>query len=96
MMDKYISMIFGEMSMGENISVFECVDQIAVLSAADVFLSHCGMNSVSESLYYQVPLIMHPLTSEQKDGAARTAQLGAGLLLKKESPADKILKACAV
>ena len=54
------------------------------------------MNSVSESLYYQVPLIMHPLTSEQKGGAARTAQLGAGLLLKKESPADKILKACAV
>ena len=37
MMDKYISMIFGEMSMGENISVFECVDQIAVLSAADAF-----------------------------------------------------------
>ena len=96
MMDKYISMISGEMSMGENISVFESVDQIAVLSAADVFLSHCGMNSVSESLYYQVPLIMHPLTSEQKGGAARTAQLGAGLLLKKESPADKILKACAV
>ena len=68
MMDKYISMISGEMSMGENISVFESVDQIAVLSAADVFLSHCGMNSVSESLYYQVPLIMHPLTSEQKGG----------------------------
>ena len=47
MMDKYISMISGEMSMGENISVFESVDQIAVLSAADAFLSHCGMNSVS-------------------------------------------------
>ena len=61
MMDKYISMIFGEMSMGENISVFECVDQIAVLSAADVFLSHCGLNSVSESLYYQV--IDYPVCS---------------------------------
>ncbi len=60
MMDKYISMIFGEMSMGENISVFESVDQIAVLSAADAFLSHCEMNSVSESLYYQVPLLCIP------------------------------------
>ncbi len=75
-------------SLPENISIFESVDQIAVLSAADAFLSHCGMNSVSESLYYQVPLIMHPLTSEQKGVAARTAQLGAGLLLKKESPAQ--------
>ncbi len=60
MMDKYISMIFGDMSMGENISVFESVDQIAVLSAADAFLSHCEMNSVSESLYYQVPLLCIP------------------------------------
>ncbi len=60
MMDKYISMIFGDMSMGENISVFESVDQISVLSAADAFLSHCEMNSVSESLYYQVPLLCIP------------------------------------
>lgn len=44
----------------ENISVFESVDQIAVLSAADAFLSHCEMNSVSESLYYQVPLLCIP------------------------------------
>ena len=35
----------------ENVSVFPCVDQIAVLKKADVFVSHCGMNSVSESLY---------------------------------------------
>ena len=76
MMDKYISMISGEMSMGENISVFESVDQIAVLSAADAFLSHCGMNSVSESLYYQVPLIIaspHLRTKGRgrKDGPVR-------------------------
>ena len=49
----------------ENISVHTFVDQIAVLNQADVFLSHCGMNSVSESLYYEVPLVMLPQTNEQ-------------------------------
>lgn len=72
----------------ENISVKRFVDQIAVLNKADVFLSHCGMNSVSESLYYQVPLVMYPQTSEQAGVAARTEQLGAGIRLEKVNPAS--------
>ena len=66
-----------------NISVFPHVNQIAVLEQADVFLSHCGMNSVSESLYFGVPLVMLPQTSEQKGVAERVKQVGAGLKLKK-------------
>ena len=65
----------------ENISVKNFVDQIAVLNKADVFLSHCGMNSVNESLYYQVPLVMYPQTTEQAGVAARVQQLSAGILL---------------
>lgn len=65
----------------ENISVFPHVDQIAVLQKADVFLSHCGMNSVSESLYFGVPLVMLPQTAEQKGVAARVRELGAGVML---------------
>lgn len=70
----------------ENISVYTQVDQIAVLSQADVFLSHCGMNSVNESLYYEVPLVMYPQTSEQGGVANRVLQLGAGIQLKKTTP----------
>ncbi len=69
-----------------NISVHSHVDQIAVLNQADVFLSHCGMNSVNESLYYQVPLVMYPQTAEQSGVAARVEQVGAGIRLKKVSP----------
>ncbi len=67
----------------DNISVFSHVDQIAVLKKADVFISHAGMNSVSESLYFGVPLILLPQTSEQKGVAERTFMLGAGIKLDK-------------
>ena len=65
-----------------NITISRFVDQIAVLSQADVFLTHCGMNSVNESLYYKVPLVMYPQTSEQDGVATRVEQLGAGIRLK--------------
>lgn len=70
----------------ENVAVFPQVDQIAVLEKADVFLTHCGMNSVSEALYFGVPLVMCPKTSEQRGVAERTRQLGAGILLERETP----------
>ena len=69
-----------------NISVREYVDQIGVLQQADVFLSHCGMNSVNESLYYEVPLVTYPQTSEQGGVATRVEMLGAGERLLKASP----------
>ena len=66
----------------DNITISRFVDQMAVLSQADVFLTHCGMNSVNESLYYKVPLVMFPQTSEQDGVATRVEQLGAGVRLK--------------
>lgn len=70
----------------ENVSAFSHVDQIAVLQQADLFISHCGMNSVSESLYFGVPLVMLPQTAEQQGVAARVRQLGAGVPLDQTDP----------
>ncbi len=81
---------FGELP--EHISVSLFVDQISVLQQADVFVSHCGMNSVSESLYFAVPLVMLPQTSEQGGVAERVKQLGAGIKLD-QSDAPSILDA---
>lgn len=72
----------------ENISVFPQVDQIAVLQQTDVFVSHCGMNSVSESLYFGVPLVLLPQTAEQGGVAARVYELGAGIKLDKSDAAS--------
>ena len=75
---------FGDLP--DNIQVYESVDQMAVLSISDVFLTHCGMNSVSEGLYFQVPLILFPQTPEQGAVAKRTEELGAGIHLQSIEP----------
>ena len=72
----------------ENIQVYESVDQMAVLSIADAFITHCGMNSASEGLYYGVPLILFPQTPEQDAVAKRTEELGGGVRLRSISAED--------
>ncbi|MEE3408365.1 MAG: macrolide family glycosyltransferase [Erysipelotrichaceae bacterium] len=72
----------------ENIQVYESVDQMAVLSIADAFITHCGMNSASEGLYFGVPLVLFPQTSEQGAVAKRVEELGAGVRLKSISGED--------
>ncbi|MBQ8585450.1 MAG: glucosyltransferase, partial [Butyricicoccus sp.] len=69
-----------------HITVRPFVDQITVLKRADAFLTHCGMNSVSEALYHGVPLVLFPQTAEQHRVASRTAELGAGILLADTAP----------
>ena len=72
----------------KNIQVYESVDQMAVLSIADAFITHCGMNSASEGLYFGVPLVLFPQTPEQDAVAKRTEELGAGVRLKSISEED--------
>ena len=69
-----------------NFKVYPSVDQIAVLEKADAFITHCGMNSASEGLYFEVPLVLFPQTPEQGAVATRTTQVGAGILLEKNTP----------
>lgn len=71
-----------------NIQIYESVDQMAVLSIADAFITHCGMNSASEGLYFRVPLVLFPQTPEQGAVAARTEELGAGIRLRSISEDD--------
>ncbi len=56
----------------------------------DVFVTHSGMNSVNESLYYGVPMVLFPQHSEQRMVAKRVVHLGAGIMLKRIN--QKVLK----
>ena len=69
-----------------HITILPKVDQLEVLSHTDVFLTHCGMNSVSEGLYLGVPLVLFPQQEEQRLVARRAAQLGAGVFLRHPRP----------
>lgn len=64
-----------------NFIVEKFVDQISVLQVADVFITHCGMNSVSEALYFGIPLVLFPQTTEQHGVANRVKELNAGKFL---------------
>jgi MGT family glycosyltransferase len=74
-----------------NITVLPWVPQLEVLQRAAVFVSHGGMNSVSESLHYGVPLVVVPQMGEQEMVARQVEACGAGLFLaKSEVTADRL------
>lgn len=70
-------------TLPDGVEVYAHIDQIGVLSQTDVFVTHCGMNSVNEALWFGVPLVMLPQTTEQGGVANRVLELGAGVQLEK-------------
>jgi MGT family glycosyltransferase len=69
----------------DNFLVSPYVPQLDILSRARVFVTHAGMNSTMESLYYGVPMVAVPQTQEQVVTARRIAEMGLGLMLEKEA-----------
>ena len=69
----------------DNIKVYPYVDQLDVLSRTSVFITHCGMNSVSESLYMASSMVFYPQTNEQEAVARRAFEIGAGEYLRDDS-----------
>ncbi|MFI6764637.1 macrolide family glycosyltransferase [Streptomyces sp. NPDC050355] len=61
-----------------NFDVRPRFPQPAVLRHAAAFVSHAGMNSTMESLYYGVGLITVPQMPEQAANAGRAQELGLG------------------
>ncbi|MFD3257570.1 nucleotide disphospho-sugar-binding domain-containing protein [Paenibacillus lentus] len=68
-----------------NFLVSPFAPQLKILQQADLFISHGGMNSVMESLWYGVPLLMVPQSSDQPLVAARAQQLNLGRKLELET-----------
>lgn len=61
-----------------NFLIYPFVPQLNILQHAKLFISHGGVNSVMESLWYGVPLLMVPQSSDQPLVAARAEALNLG------------------
>lgn len=68
----------------DNMYIKDYLPQLKILKKASLFISHAGMNSVNESLYFGVPMLMLPHIQEQKINADRVEELKAGIHYKKK------------
>lgn len=69
----------------ENIILCHFAPQLEILSRADVFVTHGGMNSVQEGLYFEVPLVVLPQVSDQFLVAQTVVNHNLGVWLKLKS-----------
>ena len=82
-------------TMPRNFIVQEFVPQLELLQRTALFVTHGGMNSVSEALYYGVPLIVIPQSADQNLVGQRIEQLGAGKALGRHSLTVQKLRSTA-
>jgi zeaxanthin glucosyltransferase len=64
--------------LAANTIVLPYVPQMEILERAELFVTHGGLNSVLESLYCGVPLVVLPISFDQPGVAARVAYHGVG------------------
>lgn len=64
----------GKLQLPANILLRPRVPQLDVLKRADLFITHCGMNSTSEAIKYGVPIVAIPIDGDQPLVAMRTCQ----------------------
>ncbi|MGL5615998.1 MAG: macrolide family glycosyltransferase [Sarcina sp.] len=68
-----------------NFKVFNYVPQLEVLKKADIFITHGGMNSSSEGLYNNIPLVVVPQFGDQFLVGRTVSALGAGVMVSKDN-----------
>jgi UDP:flavonoid glycosyltransferase YjiC (YdhE family) len=73
---------------GSNVRCARFVNQPAILSEAQLFITHAGANSVMESLRAGCPMLMAPICNDQPHNAQIVARAEAGQVLNLEHQDD--------
>ena len=76
----------------DNIFVYPFVPQLKILKRASLFITHGGMNSVNEALYYGTPMLVIPVGNDQPRVAQQIEDLHLGKYLKRKELTPAILR----
>lgn len=65
----------------DNLFVFEFVPQVDLLQYCDIMITHGGMNTITECVFCEVPMLIYPLSPfwDQPGNSARAVFHGLGL-----------------
>lgn len=77
----------------EHVQAHAFVDQIGTLAQACLFVTHGGMNSVSEALSCAVPMVVIPQAVDQHIVARHMANLGAAVVVERDATTAENLAA---
>ena len=78
-----------------NFIVKNYLPQTDVLKYTKLFITHGGMNSTQEGLYFGVPLIVIPMSADQPVIAGQVASIGAGIKLHMHTLTEQKLREAA-
>lgn len=83
-------------SWPDGVQVRAFVDQLGVLARTRLFVTHGGMNSVSEALAHAVPLLVIPQGVDQHLVGKQAENLGAALVLERDLATADNLRAAVI
>ncbi|MGG7178463.1 nucleotide disphospho-sugar-binding domain-containing protein [Clostridium paraputrificum] len=79
-------------NLPNNITIKKFVAQNEILEKACLFITHGGYNSLCESIYHLVPMLVYPLSNDQHLNASLIDNLQIGMDLRKYDLTPKTIK----
>ncbi len=76
----------------DNIFIYPHVPQLKILQRASLFITHGGMNSVNEALYYGTPMLVIPVGNDQPRVARQIEDLHLGKYLRRKGLTSSMLR----
>lgn len=80
----------------DNFFVYPFVPQLEVLQKASLFITHGGMNSVNEALFYGIPMLVIPVGNDQPTVARQIERLHLGKCMKQKDAEAASLRSAAI
>jgi MGT family glycosyltransferase len=85
-----------KIKLPDNIKMYSYVNQEEILENACLFITHGGYKSICESIYYEVPMIVFPMSSDQFYNATVVEKLNIGLRMDNKDLAFNTIKEAAI